>query len=162
MPLYITSFFKAAVWLFVCSLVGLLQILITVIITADHKTQGFDIYGFVLDGIFLFFSISIMISIVYDFFMDSEVPKSDFWSNGARYRNLGLIIVLIIVPLIAMVLYTDVYLNKSYHDTNFDIGSLYTYEKIILGVALVYTLLIKWVMYYHNEIKTLSNGVGDI
>ena len=127
--------------------------MVTYIVNLDRVDGDFNISNFFLDGFFLFFAISISSSIVYDFFMDAEIPKSEFWDTFGRYINLFLILVLIGIIVFSMLLYSSLYLFKALK-TNFKRDTLVFCEQLILFLSFILALGLKWVIYYHNILKS--------
>lgn len=149
------TFFKAFIWASVFLIIGLAQLGITFIINMASLKEAFDISSFLLDGFFLFLAISVCGSIVYEFFLESEVPKSDLWTKKGKYINLCLILFMILVLIFSMTLYATTYIFKAFNKP-FNREVLVTWEQVIFYISFIYALGLKWIIYYHNTIKNLT------
>ncbi len=147
------SLFKAFYWGLVSILIGGVQLFVTWVVTSPIDGGHFEFTEFLFDGMFLFFSIAIMCSIVYDFCLDSVSPTTPFWESWGRYVNSTLVIILIIVVGYAISLYSSIFLLHKQSHTIIPYYTLMNSEIIVCIIAIVFAVFLKWIIYYREFIK---------
>ena len=141
---------KAVFWFFFLLLVGLLQLSIAFLYSLVFAKGVFNLEAFFIDGFFLFFCISTVCSISYEYFLEND-------HNGNKYSNFVIVLVVCSVVLFSMWMYTTMFANK-----NLDLSkrnpNFFITQMVILIVSCLLTFGLKTVIYYNQYIKELRRG----
>jgi len=130
-------------------LIGLTQIGLTYLFGIISGVQGVDFPRLIIDGFFVFFSISMVSTICFEFYFDHTIKSN-------KYVNIVIVLLSIILVLVSMVGYAYVYVARNF--TNAIEINIKAYTKIQLWVffsAALLTYALKSITYYTQYIDRI-------
>ncbi|GGC38538.1 hypothetical protein GCM10011386_33320 [Parapedobacter defluvii] len=111
--------------------------------------QGIDFPRLIIDGFFVFFSISMVSTICFEFYFDHTIKSN-------KYVNIVIVLFSIILVLISMVGYAYIYVAKNFTNTiNINITAYKTIQLWVFFIAALLTYALKAITYYTQYIDRI-------
>lgn len=143
------SVVKASIWLIFVMLIGLTQIGLTYLFGFISGVQGVDFPRLIIDGFFVFFSISMVSTICFEFYFDHTIKSN-------KYVNIVIVLFSILLVMISMVGYAYVYVAKNFTDAiNINLAAYTEIQLWVFFIATVLTYALKAIMYYTQYIDRI-------
>ncbi|WP_316748119.1 hypothetical protein [Pedobacter gandavensis] len=126
--------------LFVCG-IGLIQLAIIYICSFVNGDSVFDINRFYSDGFFLFFSISLIAGIFYEFQYESQCLVNKYLKNT-------LLLTCVTIEMFAMLVYAIAYVSKI--SSTSEIGNYIILQNFLTGSSIILASVMKGIIYYNR------------
>ena len=141
MLVFLKSLKKGFSWLILTILFGLLQLWWVIFYTSVHKELSFDLYKILEHGILLFFSTSLVTSVMIDFFL----------AKGAEYSRsiIGIFVFFPILILMTSTLLFSILTFNTFADLN--ISLIHSIQFAILTMSIIYAGGIKSLLIYEQD-----------
>lgn len=143
------SLAKSLGWLFFVLGIGFLQVGITYFLGRLNNIQGVNYNSLIIDGFFVFFSISMVSTICFEFYFDHTIKSN-------KYVNIVIVLFSMLLVLISMVGYAYVYVAKNFTDTiNINLAAYKELQLWVFFIAAILTYALKAIMYYTEYINRI-------
>lgn len=146
------SLIKSLIWLFFLLCVGFSQIGITYLFGFLSENQDIEYAKLIIDGFFVFFSISLVSTVSFEFYFDSTIKSN-------KYSNIAIVLLSGMLVLVSMISYSYVYVANNL--TNSIVIKMDAYKNMQIWIFLISALLtysLKTLMYYDDHIKQLRRN----
>lgn len=145
----IKSFWHACRWTILVTSFGAFQVLIVWFFSFVIPEYPFRFDKILLDGVLLFFSVSMFVSVFLEFYLDNNInlPKT-------------LHLLFILIPLVSLVLSALSYAALVFQIDKIEIEALLQIQNLLLILCVGYRLVLKTIIYYwkHNLISQKNYG----
>lgn len=146
------SLTKSLIWLLFLLCIGFSQIGITYLFNILSENQDIEYTKLIIDGFFVFFSISLVSTVCFEFYFDSTIKSN-------KYSNIVIIILSVLLVFVSMISYSYVYVANNL--TNSISIKMDTYKNMQIWIFLISALLtysLKTLIYYDNHIKKIRRN----
>jgi|GEM_PF-2527892 len=145
----VKSLSKALFWLFFIIIIGFMQIGFTYLFSSLSENQAIDYNKLVIDGFFIFFSISLISTTCFEFYFDSTIKSN-------KYANIAIILLCVALVSISMISYAYVYVANNYSESiKIKIATYKNMQIWIFLLSAFLTTILKAMIYYNNHIKEI-------
>jgi len=146
------SLIKSLGWLIFMLSIGFTQVAITYFLGLLTNIEKVDYNSLIIDGFFVFLSISMVSTICFEFYFDHTIKSN-------KYLNIVIVLVSGALVVTSMIGYASIYLANNFAEAaGFNHRGYKTVQLWIFGISAILTYILKSSIYYNEYLKQLKNG----